>query len=71
LHDDVDGAALGIGVLDGDWNSLTLFVDPQNNELSRLLFPGNARRFDDEAFDSRRKELCVDDSEHRDPSRKN
>ena len=65
LHDDADGAALGIGVLDGDRNALALLVDPQDDELSRLLFARDARRFNDEPLDARRKELCVDDFEHR------
>ena len=65
LHDDVDRAALGIGVLDRDRDALALFVNPKDDELSWLLFARDARRFNDEALDSRRKKLCVDDFEHR------
>ncbi len=65
LHDDADGAALDIGVLDGDRNALALLVNPKDDELSWLLFARDPRRFNYEPLDARRKELCVDDFEHR------
>ena len=52
LYDDIDGAVLGIGVLNGDRNTLALFVDTKDDELAGPLFTGDARRFDNEAFDS-------------------
>jgi hypothetical protein len=53
LNDDADGAALGIGVLDGDRDTLTLFIDAKDDELAGLLLGGDARSCDDEAFDTR------------------
>ena len=64
LHHDVDSAALGIGVFDGDRDPFALFVNAKDDELAGLLFAGDARRFDDEPFDAGRKEFCVDDLEH-------
>jgi hypothetical protein len=53
LHDDVDGAALRIRVLDGHQNAFAFFVNAQDDKLPGLLLPGNPRRFDDETFDAR------------------
>src|SRR5579862_5130086 len=65
LHYDADGSALGVGIFNGDRNPFTLFVDSQDDELSRLLFSSDPGSLDHEAFDPRRKELGVDDFEHR------
>jgi hypothetical protein len=64
LHYDADGAPRRIGLFDGKRNPLTLLVNAQNHELARFLFASDARRFQDEAFDARDKELCVGDLEH-------
>src|SRR6202030_3256435 len=55
---------LWIRVLDGNRNPLALLINPQDDELPRLPLARNAGRFDDEAFDPRRKKLCMDDFEH-------
>ena len=65
LHHDVDGALLRTRVLDGDRNPLALLINPQDDELPRLLLARDAGRFDNKAFDPRRKKLCMDDFEHR------
>src|SRR5579864_2292986 len=64
LDDDVNGAAVGVRVLNGDRDAFALFIDAKDDELAGLLFAGDARRFDDEAFDTRRKEFGVNDFKH-------
>ena len=46
-----------IGVLDGERNAFALLVNAQDDELSRLLFARDPRRFNDKALDARRKEM--------------
>ncbi len=67
LHDQIDCAALRIGAFDGKRNALAVLVEPQNDELSRLLFTGDAGSFDDESFDAWCNEFRVNDLEHRTP----
>jgi hypothetical protein len=38
--------------------------DAKDDELTGALFTGDARGFDDEAFDTRRKEFGLNDFEH-------
>jgi hypothetical protein len=64
LDHDADGAAFRIRVLDGDRNPLAFFIDTKNHELAGLLFAGDARSFQDEAFDTGGEELCMNDLEH-------
>ncbi len=64
LHHDADGAALRIGILDGDRNPLAFLVNTKDDELSRFLFAGDAGSFQDEPFNARGDELCVNDLEH-------
>ena len=64
LHYDADGAAFGIRVLDGHRNPLAFFVNAKDHKLARLLFTSDARSFQNEPFDTRGDELCVDDFEH-------
>jgi len=52
LHYDVDRPLLRIRVLDRYRNPLALFVNPQNDELSRPLLPRNARRFNHKPLDT-------------------
>ena len=51
LHDDSDSARGGIGGLDGEWNALALLMQAKNEELSRLLLAGDARRLNDKLLD--------------------
>lgn len=50
-------------IVTGD--ALAFFIYPKNDELAGLLFAGNARSFNDEAFDTGRKKFRVNDFEHR------
>jgi hypothetical protein len=67
LDDDIDGAALRIGILNRQWYALALLVDAHDDELPGPLFPGDARRFDNETFNSGRQKLRVYDFEHNPP----
>ena len=46
LDDNCDGAGLGIRTRDCQRNTLTAFVNSQNDELARFVFAGDTWRFD-------------------------
>src|SRR5438270_793341 len=64
LHHHVDGAAYGVGFLNRQRNALSLFVQPEDDELPRPMFSRDPRSFDDKALDTRSNELRMKDFEH-------
>ena len=64
LDDDGDGAGRGIGALDGERNALAFFVKAENDELSRPLLAGDARRLNGELPDVEAGSAGFDDPEH-------
>ena len=59
LDDQRDRAGLRVGVGDGQGDSLTLFVGPQNDELAGLSLAGDDRGFHFEAANIFRKHLLL------------
>ncbi len=58
LHDNSYLAFLRIAIRDGDGDALAVLMDAQDDELARLVFPGNVGRFNAEQIDIRGDEFC-------------
>jgi len=64
LNHNADCPARRVRAFDGNRNALAFLVNPQNHELARFLFTGDAGSFNDEPFDGGGEELGVDDLEY-------
>ena len=51
--------------LDGEGNSLAVFVQTHDDELPWTLFPGDPGRFDFKLLDVAAQKFCLHDSVHR------
>ena len=64
LHDNGDGAGLGISVGQREGDTFARIVEANDDELAGALFFGDPRRFDLEQLDASRDVSRSDDGEH-------